>query len=874
MAWYDEWTYRLKSLARRPEQEQSLDEELQFHLEMEIEARMEAGASRREAEREARLAFGGVEGVKEACRDAWGTRLLDDLRSDVRGTCHHLWKAPAFTAAAVGSLALGIGAAATIFSVVDAVLLQPLSYHEPERLVALQELNSKGDLYSVSDPNLLDFGDRAQTLESVAAVNFARVQPSLGSESGRKRLSGLQVTPSFFHTLGVRTEVGRPFDAEEMPPGSDPKVVMLSHHLWRSHFGGDPSIVGQRIDLDGAMHTVLGVLPEGFRHGATPTDVYLPYILDPAYDRGDHRLEAYARLAPGVTVRQAREEIELIAAQLSQEYPDSNAECGAVLTPFAEYFFGPEIRRTNWMLGVAVALLLLLACVNVSNLMLARGHGRLAEMRLRLALGASRGRVLRQLMTESLVLGGLGALGGLLLASFAVPVVRALPVSLPRIETMALDGRAVVFGAMAALVACVVSGVAPAFRLVNTSAHGALGGSVRGKGSQGGGRLRSMLVVAEVALATVLTLGAGLLYQSFETLQRVDPGFGAPNLLLAQIDLPTDRYGTEERSMKEFFGELARQVESLPGVEAAGANLISPFRGPSTNNQVATHDTEDMDDFTWSHWRTVTENYFQAAGVPMLQGRSFDDTAEPAMEVIISADLAKRLWPDGQVLGRLLRWGDPKGPVFEVIGVVAEVQDLHLGEDPEPMIYLPQRMVGWPSMTLAIRTTDAPMAMADAVHAMVREADPVLAEPVFSTFEGQRREALSRPLLSLRLMGAFAIIALLLAAVGVYGIVAYAVRQRRFELGLRVAMGAQPRQLLGLVLRRSVTMVSVGLLLGLLASLALAGSLEVLLYETSPFDPRVLGTVALLLIGVGLLSSWVPARRATQLDPATVLRSD
>ncbi len=878
MSWWNDLAYRWRSLTERRQQDTELDEELRFHLEMEVERRVAAGATEAQARRAARLAFGAPESVKEACRDAWGTRLLDNLGRDLRVAARQLHKGWRFSTVAVASLAIGIGAAAVMFSVVDAVLLQPLPFGEPERVVSFWELTPGGERFSSSDANVLDFGQRATTLSGLAGIRFPAIRPSLRHGSDRVPLDAFAVTPSFFDVLGVPARLGRTFGAEEAVVQDRPRTVVVSEAAWRRHFAADTDVIGREIDLDGELWTVIGVLPRGFRFGVATPDLYLPSPADASFDRGDHRLSTVARLAPGVSLAQANAEVATIAAQLAREYPDSNDGWSAEVEPVSETFLGPTTRRANVVLLGAVGLLLLLACANVSNLLLARGADRADEIRLRLALGASRWRVAAQLFTESVLLALLGAFGGGLLALGAVPLVRRLDVPLPRLDEMSVDLRLLAFVALLALLSVLLFGLLPSLRLTSKSAR--LGvRTARHGSSRRDSRLRSGLVAVEVALAVVLAVGSGLLVHSFEQLRSVDVGFeaagpGDGGVLLAQFDLPPERYPESGEATRRFYDNLLPQLQALPAVTAVGGSIVSPFRGPTPSNVVSSEAEVDVDAFTRVQWRSVTPDYFRALGIALLRGSSFSATGDPQMHAVVSSRLASRLWPGEDPIGQRVRWISPEGPLFEVIGVASEVQDLFLGQDPPAMIYLPQRLIGWPNLTVALRTQQEPSSLAPAVRSVVREIDPLLAPPPFSTLDEHRREALAEPLLSLQLMSVFAAIALILAAVGVYGVVAYAVSRRRRELGVRVALGAQPRQLVNLVLRDGARMVGLGLVGGLLASLALVGTLRALLYQTSPFNPTVLLGVVVLLFLVGLTATWLPARRGARQDPLRALREE
>ena len=658
MSWMNDLRYRWRALRLRRRQERELSEELSFHLEMETERLVEQGMTRREAGRTARIALGGIPGIQEECREAWGTRLLLDLMRDLHGGLRRVVKEPRFAALVVASLTLGIGSVAVIFSMIDAVLLRPLPFGELQRIVAFQEIEPGGDLFSTSDANMLDFETRARTVEAIAGIVFPQPRPALRQKGDRVQLSAYSVTPRFFEVLGVDAHLGRTFHHDEGPPGTSPRVAVFGHGAWQRLFGGDPQLVGRDIDLDGELYTVLGILPAGFRYGDR-VDVYLPYVPDPSFPRGDHRLDAVARLAPGVDLTAAQTEVTAVAAQLATEYPDSNTGWGVDLRPVEEYFLGAELRRNHLVLFGAVALLLLLTCVNVSGLLLARLGDRDREIQLRRVLGASRGRVLGQLLVESLMLGLLGAVGGLLLAAATVPVVRSLPVPVPRLDEMVVDLRVVCVVAAVAVVAALLFGLAPAWRLASHRGTGALTAGAQGSDRQST-RLRSALVAFEVALATVLAMGAGLLSQSFSTLQQVDSGFDPTGVLLAQIDLPVERY-SESTSTGAFYDRLLERVEALPGVHSAGATIVSPFRGPRPSNVVGTETMLEREAFTRVQWRCVTPHLFRTLGIPLLRGRDFTAVGEPRREAVISERLASRLWPGEDPLGKKLRWISPRG---------------------------------------------------------------------------------------------------------------------------------------------------------------------------------------------------------------------
>ncbi|MDA8020914.1 MAG: ABC transporter permease [Thermoanaerobaculia bacterium] len=868
MSWRD-LRNRWRALVQPGRFEAELDEELSNHLELEIEHRMARGESREEAERAARLALGGVEGIKEGCRDSWGSRLIQDLGRDAQGACRRLVRYRRYSLVVIASLGLGLGAALVVFSMVDAVLLRPLPFHEPDRLVQFWELTPQGERFSSSDANLLDFREQGRSLVDLAAIQWPPPRPALFREGERVQLVGMGVTPNFFRSLGVSAVVGRTFGDEESRVDAPAWSVVLAYETWRTYFGADREIVGQDIDLDGHWWTVVGVLPEDFRFGGSVPQIYTPYRLDADFPRGDHRLSAVARLAPGASLESAQREFEAIASRLADTYPDTNDGWGVFLQPLPESMLGPDVRRTQWLLLSAVGLLLLLACVNVANLFLAQLADRQDELALRRALGSGRLRILQQVLTESVVLGAAGAAVGLGLAYLTVPWIRGLPVPMPRLDEMSVDLRVAGLAALLAIVSGLLFGLLPAWNATRSTrgVHSRRQGQV----DPGSGRLRSALVMCEVALATVLAVGAGLLLDSFESLASVETGIDTRDVLLAEVDLPTDHYPESSNNARRFFEQLVERTNSLPGVESVGVTMTSPFRGPNPSNNVSVESETNRDAFVPVHWRAVSPGLFRTLRVPLVRGSDFGEA--PRAETVISAGLADRLWPGEDPIGQRMRWISPEGPLYEVVGVVGDVQDLALGVPPPLMVYMPQQWFGWPSMTLAVRSV-TPRAYVEPIREIVSDLDHKLGSPTFSTLGEQKKDALAQPQLSLQVMSIFSLVALLLAAAGVYGVVAYAVSRRQRDLGVRLALGASPGRLVRGLTLRSLMPVAIGLVVGLALAMALAFSMQTMLYETSPVEPRVVLGVAAVLALAGLASAWMPARRAARLDPLVALREE
>ena len=638
--------------------------------------------------------------------------------------------------------------------------------------------------------------------------------------------------------------------------------------MWKNQFQEDQHIVGRVVDLDGEGWTVLGVLPPELDVPQLTADIYLPHRINQLYPRADRRIDAFGRLADGASLEAALAELTTIAQQLGREYPQSNEGWGVQLLPIDEYLLGETGQATNWLLLGAVGLLVLLAFVNVSNLILARSHDRLRELRVRLALGATRGRLHAQLATEALIIGLLGATGALLVALWTVPVVRRLDLALPRISQMTVDTNLALLLFLAASVATIAAGLAPALRLSRVFNQSL---QVRATSEdRGTTRVRTLLVVSEIALAAVLVLGAGLLLRSFERLSAFETGFGADDVLLAQIDLPSERYSENAAGVHEFFREVIEKLEALPGVERAGGVNISHFQGPRPTNNVADQTETDLENFPQVQWRAATPGYFDTMGIPLLKGRGLED--QPKREVVISRKLADLLWPEHEALGQSLRWNRPSGPLFEVVGVVGNTSDVELGEAPLPMVYLSQAIIRWPNMTIAVRSSIPPESLVPQVRELVASSDPLLASPRFATLDEQRGEAMARPLLSLALLVAFAVVAVVLASLGTYGLMAYSVGRRAKELSLRMALGAQRHQIAGIVVGNGLRLVAVGLVIGLGLALAMVSSLRALLHETSPFDPIVAAGACLVLLAVGVLASLAPAMKATRVEATSSLR--
>jgi len=871
MGFFQGLLFRLRALFDRDSLESEMEAEMRFHLEMKTQENLAQGMSPAEARRSARLTFGGLEGIKEECRVERHVAWLQDFTRDARSALRNLAKTPGFTTAAVLSLAIGVGASTVIFSIVDAVLLRPLPYPKAERMVIFNETTPHGERFSTSDANFLDFRLRNHTLTELAGAIYPPPQLSLVRGGEPVLLTGQAVTGSFFEVFAVEPVVGRTFTWEETAPGTVPRLIVLNFDTWKSQFGGDPDIAGRDVTLNGESWTVTGVMPANFQF-PPETAAWIPYVPDPDFPRNDHRLEAVARLRDGVTFTQAREDLAAIAAQLEQEYPDTNEGWGTLLTPLPEWILGPEVRRTNVLLLVAVGLLLLLACANVSSLLLARATGRRAEIGLRLALGAGRGRILRQLLTESLVLSLLGAGTGAFLAFQAIPLVRALnPDALPRLDQMTMNGRVLLFALVLSVVTAALFGLTPAWQATRSSVVDAF---KSGRNTDPRGRrLRDLLVVGELALAVILCVGAGLLFESFRHLQAVNPGFEVPDLFATEFTLPEDRYPEGSPQTAAFYRDVVERIGDLPAVTAAAAGMVNPFVGPSPSNTIGTPEALRPDEFVPVQWRSITPSYFSTLGVPVISGRAFRDE-EAEFVAILSRSLAEKLWPGENAVDRQIRWRVPEGPLVKVVGVVGDVRDLSLEDEPVPTQYFHQAQVSWRNMSVLIRTEADPKTVAAAVRREIKEVDEYLGTPAVTSVAGNLRDATAGPRLNMSAVSLFAAIALLMAVIGVYGVVSYTVARRRQEIGVRVALGAGPRDVASLILRHGLSLALLGLLLGLGGAVALARFVASLLYDTPPLHLGIFAGVVLTLLVAGILASSAPAIRAMRIDSVKALRGE
>lgn len=862
--------------------EDEVDKELDFHLEMRIRELVSKGLSPEEARAQAIAKFGDLREVREACREIARGRdrdirireWWDELRFDLLFAVRQMRAAPALTTMVVLLLGVGIGASSTVFSVVNAVMLRPLPFPEPERLIRIYETTGQLDGYSTSDQNFLDFRGQNRTFDDLGVCAYQNRKFSMATDGEPIRFEAVACTASLLRLLGVSPALGRTFTAEEAQVGGDNRVLVLSEGLWKRGFASDPEVVGRSLALNGESWTVVGILPGSFSFLGS-WDAWIPYVVDPEFPRGDRRLEMFGRLAPGVTVQQGRSDLGAIAARLGDLYPESNRDWGVRLVPFREEILGPRVRQASLVLALAVGLILLLACLNVSNLLIARATSRGREIGLRAALGASRLRLLRQLLTESVLLSTLGAGLGILLAYWAIPFLRVVsPEALPRLDESSWDGRMILVSVAVSLAAGILSGFAPALHAARPQLSEALREGHRASAS-GSTRLRDALVVGEFALAMLLLIAAGLLVTSFHRLNAVDPGFDATNVLAARVILPENRYSESSSESARFYRNVVEKLDAIPGVEKAAAVIVDPFRGPRTSNFIAPEGVRDKRDFTPIQWRSVTPAYFEVMRIPLLLGSSFEENPRSnsrEREALVSASLAKRFWPDSDPIGKRFQWIRPGGILFRVIGVVGDVQDLALEEAPPLMVYHGQHLFAVQHMTLMVRSRTDPTAIAPLIWKTVAEVDPAVPAGSVVSLEQRLGEAVAGPRFSTELLGSFALVALAMACFGIYGVTSYSVARRTREIGIRMALGARSGSVVALVLRRGLILVALGTVAGSLAALGLTRYLRSLLYETSPTDVATFVAMGLMLAAVGFLSTYVPALRATRVDPLEAVR--
>jgi putative ABC transport system permease protein len=805
---------------------------------------------------------------------------MDTLLQDLRYGLRNLARTPSFTAVAVLTIALGIGANAAIFSVVHAVLLKRLPYPEPDRLVVIAESQRMVGEMGVAWPSYLDIRERARSMRPVALYRVDEMTVSGQREPELLRVG--EVSAEFFPLLGARPALGRAFVAADDRPGASPAVV-LSDELWGTRFGGDRGVIGRMIRLDAVPYTVVGVLPRGFGFFPRHVDLYRPIGLhgaDPIWlDRRNHSgARLLARLAPSATPGQARTELTAIMRQLEQEHPESNSGQTAVMKPLDERLF-EEVRPALWTLLAAVGLVLLIACVNVAHLQLARGTARQKELAIRAALGAGRGRIVRQLVTESLVVSAIGGVLGVLLASWAIgPLLRLAPSAIPRLADTRIDTGVLLFALVLSLATGVLFGLAPAVSASRPDPQAVLNDA--GRGSTAGRsrrRFRTALFVSEVALAFVLVIGSGLLVRSLLRAMSVPPGFEPDGLLGLDVSLPAAKY-PDAAPRQRFYESTLAELRLLPGVQSASAIYCAPLVGRCWGSVYTLSDrpAPAQGELPSAAWNVAEPSYFATVGIPLRQGRYLAETDGPDAPkvVVVNESFARKWWPNGGALGKRVLQGFPdhQPTTYEIVGVVGDVRQENLDVAPREEVFIPWMQSPHPSMTFVLRTSVEPMSLAKPAIAAVQRVDPDQSVSHVVPMAEYLSESVAGRRFTTTLLGLFGVLALVLASVGIYGVVSYGVAERRREIGIRTALGARPKDVLNLVVGGALRLAAVGMAAGAVAALGLSRLLSSLLFGVGPSDPATYGGVVLLLSSVVLAACVIPARGALRVDPNTVLR--
>ncbi len=809
---------------------------------------------------------------------------MGTLLQDVRYGLRMLAKNPGFTAVAVLTLALGIGANTAIFSVLDAVLLRPLPYQDSQDLVKVWTrftgIGLPDDQNWVSAPEFRDFEQLNNSFSELAAISGNTA--AIGVKGSPERVIGADVSPSLFSILGVRARLGRTFLPEEAQPGHDHEVI-LSYDLWQRAYGSDSGIIGRTIRANDIPMTVVGVMTPGFAY-PDKAEIWAPLTFSPEdlnpNSRGNHGLEVLGRIKPGLTLAQVQADMDRVAESMIQQngaYPYQKFDFGVILHPLLEETVG-DAKAPLWMLMAAVALVLLIACANVASLLLVRASGRQKETAVRMALGAGPGRLTRQLLTESVLLAVLGGAAGLVFTPYVLRAIVTLgATALPRVVETNIDGWALTFTLAVAVGTGILFGLAPALQTRSGASYEVLKEGGRATTGTATGRLRRAFVMGEAALSVILLAGAGLLVRSFVRVLEVDPGFRPEGVLTMRLSLPQVKYSKDDQ-VRAFYRNLLDRIEELPGVQAAGAISAMPLSGEggSGTMTVDTHAVPLDQTTPETDYRGVTPGYFNAMGISLVRGRYLNDgdTESAPPVAVIDESMAQTYWPNQDPLGQRIRLGgrSSKRPWMTVVGVVRHVRNRTLEARSRVELYWPEEQNPYSSMGLAIRASGNPMAMAETVRKLVTEIDPE--QPIYAvrTMNELMGDSMARRRLSLILMAVFSALALGLASIGIYGVISYSVSQRQREIGLRMALGARRGQVLWMVIQQGMSLTLVGLGSGLLGSLVLLRLMRGLLFAISPADPVALGAAAVLLAGIALFASYLPARRATKVDPMVALR--
>lgn len=867
---------RWRALTHHHELDQELDEELRFHLDRLIEQNIKNGMTPADARSAAMKSFNRVDQSKEECRDARGVGLIENLLRDTTYSLRVLLKNYAFTIVVVLTLALGIGANTAIFSFANGILLRPLPYPQSDRLAVLDEFSYKQNRESmaVSYPNFLDWREQNKSFEDIG-IYFSTQRFAMSGAGEPTEVRGSYISHGLFEILGVSPQLGRTFTANEDTPDEE-WVVILGHSLWQRSFGGDPNIIGRKIMLNSRARTVVGVMPPGFRFPDT-AELWAPVALTTkTFTRNDHGLLSIARLKDGVTLTEAQAEMNNIAARIEQANPVTNEGLGVKVNSLHDTLTG-DYRQALLILLSVVGCVLLVACVNVANLMLARATARQREFALRAALGASRWRIMRQLLVESLLLALAGGVLGFLLSIWALRLLlTAIPGEIPFWMNFGIDLRVLGFTAAINLLTGLLFGAAPALQTSRVDLNDTLKEGGRG-GSGVRSHARSLLVVAEIALSLVVLVGAGLMIQSFLRLKRVNIGLNAHNVLTAAISLPRARYKEDDQRIA-FYKQLLERMRNLPGIEAVSATGTLPLGGGGWGRSLTVEGFPvlSVGQAPSIQHTVVTPGYFRTMGIPLLAGRDFNDAdvKDSPNVTIIDERLAREYWPNQSPIGKRVRFGPPEDnePWHTIVGVVGTVRHQRMQEDTRKSVYLPHAKIPTGGMALVLRTTSNPQELTGALRREVAQLDPDLPVSEVATMEEVVAESIWQPRLYAKLFGAFAGGALLLALIGIYGVMAFLVQTRTHEIGVRMALGASRRDVFKLIVGRGMKLTAVGVLIGVGGAIALTRLMHSLLFNTSATDPVTFIVISALLSLAAFFACYLPARRAAKVDPLIALR--